>query len=101
MNQQKVVSMLGFAQKAGKIASGDQAVENAVKSGKARLLLIAADASDNTRKSYRDMATYYQTDYREGLAKDLIGNAIGKPPRAAAAILDPGFAKAIKELLLS
>ena len=39
-----VLSMLGLAAKAGKIASGEFSVEKAVKSGKAFLVMIAEDA---------------------------------------------------------
>ncbi|HMM21606.1 MAG TPA: ribosomal L7Ae/L30e/S12e/Gadd45 family protein [Selenomonadales bacterium] len=101
MNEQKLRTLLGLAQKAGKLASGELAVEKAVKSGKAKLVLIAADASDNTRKSYRDMTSYYKIACHETLSKDQLGNATGKPPRAAVAVTESGFAKAMSEALLS
>ena len=41
-----VTFALGLAQKAGKLASGDYAVRSALKNGKARLLLVAADAAE-------------------------------------------------------
>ena len=44
----KVISLLGLAERAGKIASGEFAAEKAVKIGKARLIIVAEDASDNT-----------------------------------------------------
>ena len=46
----KVISLLGLAERAGKIASGEFAAEKAVKTGKARLIIVAEDASDNTKK---------------------------------------------------
>ncbi len=99
MNRAKLLPLLGFAQKAGKLASGEVAVEHAVRAGKARLVLIAADASDNTKKSYRDLAAYHQVAYHEGLSKDELGHATGRPSRAALAVTDAGFAKAIGEAL--
>lgn len=48
----KALSMIGLATKAGKIASGEFAVESAVRKGKAVLVIIASDASDNTKKSF-------------------------------------------------
>jgi len=99
MNRARLVSLLGLAQKAGKLASGEVAVENAVRAGKAKLVLIAADASDNTKKSYRDLAAYYQGAYYEGLSKDELGHAIGKPSRAALAVTDVGFGRAIGEAI--
>jgi ribosomal protein L7Ae-like RNA K-turn-binding protein len=101
MNRPKLASLLGLAQKAGKLASGEVAVEKAVQAGKARLLLVAADASENTRKSYRDMAAFYEVACHEGLTKDELGQATGRPARAAVAVLDAGFAKAIEATLQS
>lgn len=100
-NDQKLISLLGLAQKAGKIASGDFAVERAVKAGKAKILLIATDASDGTKKGYCDMASYNKITYYEVLTKAALGNAIGKPQRAALAFLDDGFTTAAKKLLNS
>ena len=37
----KVISLLGLAERAGKIASGEFAAEKAVKTGKARLIIVA------------------------------------------------------------
>ncbi len=99
MNRARLMSLLGLAQKAGKIASGEVAVEHAVRAGKARLVLIAADAADNTKKSYRDLAAYYQVACYEGLSKDEFGQATGRPARAALAVTDAGFGKAIGEAL--
>jgi len=99
MNRAKLVSLLGLAQKAGKIASGEVAVEHAVRAGKAKLVMIAADASDNTKKSYRDLAAYYRVAYHEALSKDELGHATGRPSRAALAVTDAGFGRAIGEAL--
>lgn len=97
----QVLSLLGLAQKAGKLASGEFAVEKAVKSGKAKLLLVAADASEATRKNYHDMATYYHVPIVEDLAKEVIGASIGKGQRAAIAVTDIGFCKSLLKLLAS
>ena len=59
----KALSMIGLATKAGKIASGEFAVESAVRKGKACLVIIASDASDNTKKSFNDMGAYYHVLY--------------------------------------
>lgn len=98
-NEQKLISLLGLAQKAGKLASGDFAAERAIKSGKAKLLLVAADASEGTKKGYRDTASYNNIAYCEILTKAAFGNAIGKPQRAALVFLDDGFALSAKKLL--
>ncbi len=100
MSEQKLISLLGLAQKAGKIASGEVAVEKAVQSGKAKLLVIAIDSSENTRKGYRDMALYYKVPLYERLTKEQLGNCIGKAHRAALAILDEGFSGVIVKTMM-
>lgn len=95
MNKNKVLSMLGLATKAGKTATGEFSTEKAVKSGKASLVLVAGDASDNTKKKFRNMCSYYQVEYREYSDKDSLGNACGKETRASLAVTDEGFAKAL------
>ncbi|MBP2642466.1 MAG: ribosomal protein L7Ae/L30e/S12e/Gadd45 [Firmicutes bacterium] len=99
MNEHKLISLLGLAQKAGKVSSGEFAIEKAVRSGKARMILVAADATANSKKSYTDLARYYEVNCYEVLSKEVIGTAIGKSARAAVTVTDMGFSKAILEVL--
>ena len=51
MNEtRKALNLIGLAQRAGKAVSGGFSVEKAVKEGRAALVIIAEDASDNTKK---------------------------------------------------
>ena len=59
MNRNKILSLFGLAMKAGNIASGGFLVEKAVKTGKSYLVVIAEDASHNTRKKFSNMCQYY------------------------------------------
>ena len=60
MKQDKILSMLGLAEKAGKIASGEFSTEKAVKSHQAFLVIVANDASGNTKKMFQNMCAFYQ-----------------------------------------
>lgn len=93
----KVISLLGLAERAGKIASGEFAAEKAVKTGKARLIIVAEDASDNTKKKFSDMCKYYQVPFACYSQKELLGHGIGKEFRASLAVLDGGFAESNRE----
>ena len=70
-NNNKVLSLLGLATKAGKIASGEFSTEKSVKSGKGFLVLVAADASENTKKKFRDMCKFYKVPMIRGTGKIL------------------------------
>lgn len=89
------MSMLGLAMKAGKIASGEFMTENAVKSGKAHLAIVAGDASDNTKKNFRNMCAFYEIPFYEYADKESLGHCLGKEFRASLAVLDQGFAASI------
>jgi len=95
-NDRSVIFALGLAQKAGKIASGDFAVKSALKGGKVKLLIIASDASDNSKKDIYYMAGLYSVKTIEILDRDQLGMAIGKAKRTAVAVLDVNFANMMK-----
>jgi len=92
----KVLSMLGLAAKAGAIASGEFSTEKSVKEGKAFLVIVAKDASDNTKKHFRDMTTFYEVPMYEYADKEMLGHAIGKEFRASLAVNSENFATNIK-----
>ena len=56
MKRDSVLSLIGIAKKAGKIAAGEFQTENAVKAGKASLVIISEEASENTKKKFRNMS---------------------------------------------
>ena len=95
----KVFSMIGLATRAGKTVAGEFSVEKAVKQKKAWLVIVSEEASDNTKKKFRDMCKFYKVPMIVYGDKDTLGHAMGKQFRASLAILDEGFAKGIlKEL---
>ena len=75
----RIFSNLGIAQKAGKIASGEFACENAVKSGMAY------------------MTSYYKVPFYLFGTKEELGHCIGKEYRSMLAVLDAGFAKSFEK----
>ena len=95
----KVLSLISLATKAGRCTSGEFMTEGQKKSGRASLVVVAEDASDNTKKKFRDMCKFYKVPMIVYGDKDTLGHAMGKQFRASLAILDEGFAKGIlKEL---
>lgn len=99
MMQDKVLSMIGLATKAGKTVSGEFMTEREIKSGRVALVVVAGDSSDNTKKKFRDMCEFYKVPIYFYGDKDTLGHAMGKEFRASLAILDEGFAKGIRKHL--
>lgn len=91
----KALSLLSLAMKAGKVVSGEFMTEKEIKSGKAKLVIVASDASENTKKMFRNMSEYRHVEMIEFGDKESLGRAIGKEMRASLAIIDEGFAKNI------
>ncbi|MEE1243931.1 MAG: ribosomal L7Ae/L30e/S12e/Gadd45 family protein [Frisingicoccus sp.] len=97
MTKDKVLSYLGLATKAGKVQSGEFSTEKSVKTGKAALVIVASDASDNTKKKFKNMCTFYEVPFYIYGTKDALGKCIGKEFRASLALEDTGFCNAIKK----
>ena len=92
MAEKEVAGVLGLAQKAGKISSGDLGVKDALSGGKAKLLIIATDASPNTVKELKFLADKASVPVISCMQRTGLGLCIGRAPRAAVAVLDKGFA---------
>ena len=99
MRNNKTLSLVGLATKAGKTVSGEFSTEKSVKTGKGFLVLVANDASENTKKKFRNMCSFYEVPIYFLSDKESIGRAMGKEFRASLAVQDENFAKAmIQEL---
>ena len=97
MNRNKVLGLLGLAEKAGKVRSGEFSTEKAVKSGKAGLVIVSEESSDNTKKKFTNMCTYYKLPIYLFGTKDELGHAMGQEFRASLSVEDAGFAKSMVE----
>lgn len=98
-NNNKVLSLLGLATKAGRVASGEFSTEKSVKTGKGFLVLVADDASQNTKKKFQNMCDFYEVPIYFIADKEELGRFCGKEFRASLAVQDENFAKAmLKEL---
>ena len=93
----RALSMISLATKAGKTKSGEFMTEKEVKEGRAHLVIVADDASDNTKKKFQNMCEYYKVPVYFFSNKDDLGHAIGKEFRASLAILDEGFKNSIEK----
>ena len=87
--------MIGLATRAGAVTSGEFSVDKAIKAGKARLVIIADDASDRTKKGFKDSCSFYGVPLAIYKHKETLGHSMGKQFRASLAILDTGFADSL------
>ena len=95
MKQNKVLSLLGLAMRGRNLVSGEFQTVESVRTGSAMLVIIAEDASGNTKKLFRDKCSFYQVPIYEYGTKETLGQAIGKEIRSSLAVCDAGLADVI------
>lgn len=95
MNQ--ILNLLGLANRAGKIISGENFCVDALRKGHVSLIFLAKDAGVNTSKRINDKANFYHCDVIRCFTSIEISNAIGKSNRMVLGVIDQGFAKKMKE----
>lgn len=83
--------------RAGKLVTGDEGVLKAIRSGDAKLVIIAEDASPNTRKKFQDKCLFYGVPLMEVGTKAELGGSIGKEMRVILGVLDGGFAHMLQK----
>ncbi len=94
----QILNLLGLMARARKIVTGESVIDG-IRKSKVYFVLIASDASDNTKKMLTDKCKSYHVDYRILFNSDELSNAIGKENRKAVGITDVGFAKKLKEII--
>ncbi|MCM1216373.1 MAG: ribosomal L7Ae/L30e/S12e/Gadd45 family protein [Lachnospiraceae bacterium] len=99
MKQNKIYSLLGIARRGRNLVSGEFQTLEAVREGSAMLVVVAEDASDNTKKLFSDKCSYYRVPVFRYGTKESLGQAIGKDMRSSVCVCDAGLADAIIRLL--
>lgn len=95
----KVFSFLGLAMRGRRLVSGEYQTLEAIRKNEAKLVLIAEDSSDNTKKLFTDKCTFYHVPVWEFGKKEDLGRAIGKDLRSSLAVCDDGLAASIVKML--
>ncbi|MBQ4167142.1 MAG: ribosomal L7Ae/L30e/S12e/Gadd45 family protein [Clostridia bacterium] len=90
MSNERVLTALGFARKAGKAASGELSAEKALKSGRAKLCVLDEGVSQNSRERWENACKNAGVPliFAEG-----VGKAIGREAHTVACITDTGLAQ--------
>ncbi|WP_338754066.1 YlxQ family RNA-binding protein [Bacillus sp. FJAT-52991] len=99
MKQPQWVGLIGLANRARKIISGEELTVKEIQRGQAKLIVLSMDASPNTKKKIQDKASFYQVPVRWVDDRYVLGQAIGKEARVVLAVLDAGFANKLSSLL--
>ena len=93
----KALSTLGISACARKISYGETLLKD-IKNKKVYLVVVASDASDNSKKRLIDKCDFYKCEYVVCLNKDSITKSIGRVDLVSAVgIKDYNLVKKFKE----
>lgn len=96
----KALNYLALGRKGSLVELGEEPAGAAARAGKARLIVVASDASDHTwRRSLSFVAGTDQQCLRVPFNKDEMGLAVGRTSLAIAAFTDPALALAFVKAL--
>ncbi len=92
----KLLTLLGFAAKAGKLSYGMNAASDAIRSGKSKLAITAYDLSAKSKKEIAFFANQYSVSLlaSDKLDSQTITNAVGRKC-GILSVNDGGFAEAL------
>jgi ribosomal protein L7Ae-like RNA K-turn-binding protein len=99
VNDDKFYSFLGIIQKSGKLVSGYNNCEFEIKKDKCTLVIIAEDASCNTKEKFTNMCNTRSLPYFIHGNKESLGFSIGKFPTSVIAIKHVGMSKVVLNML--
>ncbi|MBQ2704445.1 MAG: ribosomal L7Ae/L30e/S12e/Gadd45 family protein [Clostridia bacterium] len=93
----KAASLLGMARRAGKLEAGFERCATAVKSGKAKLVIVCADISDKTKKEMNFLCTKHNVPLTQiPFTLSQLSAAIGFKA-GICAVCEQGFANRLTE----
>ena len=96
MDSNNILSLLGLALRGGRLVMGEEPVEAVARARDARVLLLASDAADNTRRRVEHFAQAGQCLWlRVPFTKAELGRQFGRTSVAVAAVTDVGLASAV------
>ena len=94
----KVLTLLGFASKAGKLSFGAAASSDKIKGGNAKLVIISSDISEKSKKEIRFLSDKYGVNaiLLDTVSTLTLSNAVGRNC-GILSVNDGSFAAAIAE----
>ena len=91
----KILRLVSLAKKAGQITHGSFLTEKAIRDGRAKVVLMARNTGENTRKNITNLCTRFSIPLIEIADKITLANAIGKEETSVMAVLDQNFQNGI------
>jgi len=95
----QVLRLLGLAARAGSVVPGTDQVRIAARRGELRFVLLAEDASENSRQKLVPLLTAKKIPYQTTYSRVELGEAVGRSPLSALGLTDASLARRARELI--
>lgn len=95
----RVLGLIGLSAKAGKVECGADAVEDCIKRGKAKLVIVARDAADRTKENFEFLSKQQRISFVIYANKEELSKTIGKNNKAVLAIKDKNLSDEIYKII--
>lgn len=95
-----VLWLVSLASRARKVRAGAFLCERALQAGEAELVILAADAAQNTKKKFINSCKYYGITLLEYSDKENLAHFTGKENVSVIAVCDKNFASGINKAVL-
>lgn len=88
-----MLKIIGLASRARKVTTGTDMTISSVRNSKIKLVFLATNASDNTKKHVSDKCKHYNVEVIEEFDSIELSQATGKRNIMVVGITDNGFSK--------
>ena len=89
----KIYGLIGLVRRAGKITFGTESSIDNIEKKKAKLVIVAEDSSDRTKKNFKDLCKNLNVEIRIVGTIEKLSQSIGQVNKAVIVIKDENFAK--------
>lgn len=101
MNKQKILNLLGLAQRARKVVLGEEFVLKGLSKNEHNIVFLASDAGENIKNKILKKTDYYSAFLIDDFSTEELSKAIGKNNRKVILVSDKGFINKFIEYIKS
>ena len=98
INNKKILGLIGLAARARKISFGTDSTIQEIEKGKVKLVIIASDASDRTKRKFKEKCIKHSISIIQYETIEQLSKSIGKQNKAVIGIKDNNIASEIERI---
>lgn len=95
----EVLRLLGLAARAGGVVPGTDRVRTAARRDEVHFVLLAHDASENSREKLVPLLTAKKIPFQTTFSREELGEAVGRSPLSALGLSNASLARRARELI--